>query len=61
MKRRPKLENRHLSKPSNSEEFLGANGGQNRSVLDVREDSSTGATQKLPEERRFRKMSNGFS
>jgi RPE1 domain-containing protein len=47
---------RPISKPSNSEEFLGAYGAQNRSV-DVREDSSTGATQKLPEGRRFRKRS----
>ncbi|MDR2794387.1 MAG: palindromic element RPE1 domain-containing protein [Holosporaceae bacterium] len=52
--------NRHLSKPSNSDEFLEANGTQNRSVLDVRDDLSTGATQKLPEERRFRKRSNIF-
>ncbi|MDR2780910.1 MAG: hypothetical protein LBB21_00390 [Holosporaceae bacterium] len=31
------LNKRPLSKPSNSEEFLGAYGAQNRSVLDVRE------------------------
>ncbi|MDR2781751.1 MAG: hypothetical protein LBB21_04865 [Holosporaceae bacterium] len=48
---------RPLSKPSNSEEFLGAYGAQDRSVLDVREDPSTGATRKLPEGRRLRKRS----
>jgi NAD(P)-dependent dehydrogenase (short-subunit alcohol dehydrogenase family) len=42
-----KWNNRPLSKPSNSEEFLRAYGAQNRSVLDVREDSSTGATPKI--------------
>ncbi|MDR0632568.1 MAG: D-alanyl-D-alanine carboxypeptidase [Holosporales bacterium] len=38
---------------SNFEEFLGAYEA-NRSVLDVREDSSIGATPKLPKERSFR-------
>jgi hypothetical protein len=49
-----------LSKPSNSEEFLGAYGAQDRSVLEVREDPSTGATRKLPEGRRLRKRSISF-
>jgi hypothetical protein len=53
------LFNKHLSKPNNSEKFLGANGAQNRDVLDVHKASSTGATQKLPEEQRLRKRSNG--
>ncbi|MDR0555845.1 MAG: hypothetical protein LBG20_02450 [Holosporaceae bacterium] len=39
---------RLLSKPSSSEEFLGAHGAQDSRVLGVREDPSTGATQKLP-------------
>ncbi|MDR2268003.1 MAG: hypothetical protein LBD81_00955 [Holosporaceae bacterium] len=51
-------ENRSLSKPSNSEEFLGVHGAQDRRVLEAREDPSTGATQKLQEERRFRDRSN---
>jgi hypothetical protein len=34
-------------------EFLEAYEAQNRSVLSVYKDPSTGATQKLPEERRF--------
>jgi hypothetical protein len=42
---------------SNFEEFSGAHEAQNRSVLDVREDSSIGATPKLPKERSFRNMS----
>jgi succinyl-diaminopimelate desuccinylase len=48
---------RPFSKPNNSDEFLGAHGAHDRSVLEVREDSSTGATQKLPEGRRFQKRS----
>ncbi|MDR0632141.1 MAG: palindromic element RPE1 domain-containing protein [Holosporaceae bacterium] len=48
---------RSLSKPSNFEEFSGVTGAQNRSVLEVREDSSTGTTQKLPEGRWLRKRS----
>ncbi|MDR0632803.1 MAG: hypothetical protein LBF84_01550 [Holosporales bacterium] len=43
---------------SNFEEFLGAYEAQNRSVLSVREDSSIGATLKLPKERSFRNGSN---
>ncbi|MDR0633131.1 MAG: hypothetical protein LBF84_03255 [Holosporales bacterium] len=42
---------------SNFEEFLGAHEAQNRSVLNVREDSSIGATLKLPKERSFRNRS----
>ncbi|MDR0633119.1 MAG: hypothetical protein LBF84_03195 [Holosporales bacterium] len=38
---------------SNFEGFSGAHEAQNRSVLDVREDSSIGATPKLPKERSF--------
>ncbi|MDR0633186.1 MAG: hypothetical protein LBF84_03555 [Holosporales bacterium] len=45
---------------SNFEEFLGAYEAQNRSVLDVREDSNIGATLKLPKERSFRNRSNEF-
>jgi ubiquitin C-terminal hydrolase len=52
---------RPLSKSSNSEEFLGVHGAQDCSVLDVCEDPSTGATRKLPEGRRFRKSSSGFT
>ncbi|MDR0631782.1 MAG: thioredoxin domain-containing protein [Holosporaceae bacterium] len=48
---------RALLKPSNFEEFSGVTEAQNRSVLEVREDSSTGTTQKLPKERRLRKSS----
>ncbi|MDR0632527.1 MAG: hypothetical protein LBF84_00075 [Holosporales bacterium] len=39
---------------NNFEEFLGVHEAQNRSVLNVREDSSIGATLKLPKERSFR-------
>ncbi|MDR0632569.1 MAG: hypothetical protein LBF84_00290, partial [Holosporales bacterium] len=39
---------RPVAKVSNFEEFSGAHEAQNRSVLDVREDSSIGATPKLP-------------
>jgi 16S rRNA (cytosine967-C5)-methyltransferase len=46
---------RPLSKPSNFEEFSGVIGAQNRSVLEVREDSSTGTAQKLPKGRWLRK------
>jgi tRNA/rRNA methyltransferase len=54
------LQNRLLSKPSNSEEFSGAYGAQNRSVLDVREAPSTGSTTKIPKRGSFRKKSNEF-
>ncbi|MDR0632739.1 MAG: hypothetical protein LBF84_01220 [Holosporales bacterium] len=48
---------RPVEKVSNFEEFLGAHEAQNRSVLDVREDSSIGATPKLPKEQSFRNRS----
>ncbi|MDR0633054.1 MAG: hypothetical protein LBF84_02850 [Holosporales bacterium] len=44
---------RPVAKVSNFEEFSGAHEAQNHSVLDVREDSSIGATPKLPKERSF--------
>ncbi|MDR0632682.1 MAG: hypothetical protein LBF84_00910 [Holosporales bacterium] len=48
---------RPVAKARNFEEFLGAYEAQNRSVLNVREDSSIGATLKLPKERSFRNRS----
>ncbi|MDR0633079.1 MAG: alanine racemase [Holosporales bacterium] len=48
-------DNRPVAKVSNFEEFLGAHEAQNRSV---RDDSSIGATLKLPKERSFRNRSN---
>ncbi len=50
--------NRPLSKLAPDEEIQGAYGPQNRSVLNVREDSRTGATQQLPLGVEFRKRSN---
>jgi hypothetical protein len=49
---------RPVAKASNFEGFLGAHEAQNRSVLNVREDSSIGATLKLQKERSFRNRSN---
>ena len=50
--------NRPLSKLATEEQVLGTYGAQNRSMLNAREDSSTGATTQLPSEVEFRKRSN---
>ncbi|MDR0555814.1 MAG: hypothetical protein LBG20_02285 [Holosporaceae bacterium] len=48
---------RLLSKPSNSEEFLGASGAQDGRVFEVGGDPSSGVARKLPERRRLGKKS----
>jgi hypothetical protein len=51
---------RLLSKQRYSEEFLEVIGAQDRSILVVQEDPSTGATTKLPKKREFRQKSIPF-
>jgi hypothetical protein len=48
---------RSLSKPFSNREMLGAHEAQNRSVHDVHEDLSIGATQQVSLENEFRKRS----
>ncbi|MCZ6896917.1 MAG: bifunctional peptide chain release factor N(5)-glutamine methyltransferase PrmC/tRNA (guanosine(46)-N7)-methyltransferase TrmB [Rickettsia endosymbiont of Ixodes ricinus] len=52
------FENRHLSKPAYREEFKGDTSPRTTAYIDIREDSSTGSTYKLPLEAKFGKMSN---
>jgi isoleucyl-tRNA synthetase len=52
--------NRYLSKLAYAEEFKEATGRRTAAYSNVREDSSTGATNKLPAEVEFRKISNEF-
>ena len=49
--------NRHLSKLADARKMPGASGAQNRSVQNVLEDSSIGATQQFPAAVEFSKMS----
>jgi len=53
-----RLHNRSLSKIATARQAQGAYGAQNRSILNVCEDSSTGATPQLSAEVEFQKRSN---
>ncbi|APR98103.1 NAD-dependent DNA ligase LigA [Wolbachia endosymbiont of Folsomia candida] len=53
--------NRLLAKHASGGQMLEAHGAENRSVLDIHEDLSTGATTQLPLEVEFRKKSNEFA
>ena len=52
------IENRHLSKVAYREEFEGDTERRTAAYTNVREDSSTGSTYKLPLEAKFGKMSD---